>query len=134
MQIPRRARLGDLERAIMDRLWAIDPVIPESAMTVREIHESIAQERDIAYTTVMTVLDRMSKKGLVTRERDGRAWRYLPVSTSEELTADLLRDSLEHIESSDRRAAMLHFLDAASAEEIDDLKAALAQLESRQAG
>ena len=47
MQIPRRARLGDLERAIMDRLWAIDPVIPESAMTVREIHESIAQERDI---------------------------------------------------------------------------------------
>lgn len=134
MQIPRRARLGDLERAIMDRLWAIDPVIPESAMTVREIHESIAQERDIAYTTVMTVLDRMSKKGLVTRERDGRAWRYLPVSTSEELTADLLRDSLEHIESSDRRAAMLHFLDAASPEEIDDLKAALAQLESRQAG
>ena len=134
MQIPRRARLGDLERAIMDRLWAIDPVIPESAMTVREIHESIAQERDIAYTTVMTVLDRMSKKGLVTRERDGRAWRYLPVSTSEELTAALLRDSLEHIESSDRRAAMLHFLDAASAEEIDDLKAALAQLESRQAG
>ena len=132
MQIPRRARLGDLERAIMDRLWAIDPVIPESAMTVREIHESIAQERDIAYTTVMTVLDRMSKKGLVTRERDGRAWRYLPVSTSEELTADLLRDSLEHIESSDRRAAMLHFLDAASAEEIDDLKAALAELESRQ--
>ena len=134
MQIPRRARLGDLERAIMDRLWAIDPVIPESAMTVREIHESIARERDIAYTTVMTVLDRMSKKGLVTRERDGRAWRYLPVSTSEELTADLLRDSLEHIESSDRRAAMLHFLDAASPEEIDDLKAALAQLESRQAG
>ena len=103
-------------------------------MTVREIHESIARERDIAYTTVMTVLDRMSKKGLVTRERDGRAWRYLPVSTSEELTADLLRDSLEHIESSDRRAAMLHFLDAASPEEIDDLKAALAQLESRQAG
>ena len=134
MQIPRRARLGDLERAIMDRLWAIDPVIPESAMTVREIHESIAQERDIAYTTVMTVLDRMSKKGLVTRERDGRAWRYLPVSTSEELTADLLRDSLDHIEASDRRAAMLHFLDAASPEEIDDLKSALAQLEARQAG
>ena len=134
MQITRRARLGDLERTIMDRLWAIDPVTPESALTVREIHERIAAEREIAYTTVMTVLDRLTKKGLVTRERDGRAWRYLPVSTSEELTADLLRDSLEHIESSDRRAAMLHFLDGASAEEIDDLKSALAQLEARQAG
>lgn len=132
MQITRRARLGDLERTIMDRLWAIDPATPEAALSVREIHDSIAEERTIAYTTVMTVLDRLTKKGLVTRERDGRAWRYLPVSTSEELTADLLRDSLEHIESSDRRGAMLHFLDAASPEEIDDLKSALAQLESRQ--
>lgn len=131
MQIVRKTRLGDLERAVMDRLWAIDTSDPDAAMTVREVHSSIAQERDIAYTTVMTVLDRLAKKGLVTRERDGRAWRYLPVSTSEELTAHLLRDSLEHIESSDRRAAMLHFLDGASPEEIDDLKAALAELESR---
>ncbi|KAB7744281.1 BlaI/MecI/CopY family transcriptional regulator [Nostocoides sp. F2B08] len=129
----RRARLGDLERAIMDRLWAIDPPTPEAAMSVREIHDSLSQERDIAYTTVMTVLDRLTKKGLVTRERDGRAWRYLPQSTSEELTAHLLRDSLDHIDTSDRRAAMLHFLDSASADEIDDLKAALAELESRQA-
>ena len=132
MKMTRRARLGDLERAIMDRLWAIDPPTPESAMSVREIHESISEEREIAYTTVMTVLDRLTKKGLVTRERDGRAWRYLPESTSEELTAHLLRDSLEHIDTSDRRAAMLHFLDSASAAEIDDLKAALAELESRQ--
>ncbi|MGA8046154.1 MAG: BlaI/MecI/CopY family transcriptional regulator [Dermatophilaceae bacterium] len=132
MKMTRRARLGDLERAIMDRLWAIDPPTPEAAMSVREIHESLSQERDIAYTTVMTVLDRLAKKGLVTRERDGRAWRYLPQSTSEELTAHLLRDSLDHIDTSDRRAAMLHFLDSASAAEIDDLKAALAELESRQ--
>ena len=132
MKMTRRARLGDLERAIMDRLWAIDPPTPESAMSVREIHDSLSQERDIAYTTVMTVLDRLTKKGLVTRERDGRAWRYLPQSTSEELTAHLLRDSLDHIDTSDRRAAMLHFLDSASADEIDDLKAALAELESRQ--
>lgn len=131
MKLTRRTRLGDLEREIMDRLWAIDPATPTAAMSVREIHDSISAQREIAYTTVMTVLDRLAKKGMVTRERDGRAWRYLPVSTSEELTADLLRDSLEHIESSDRRAAMLHFLDAASADEIDDLKSALAQLESR---
>jgi predicted transcriptional regulator len=133
MKMTGRARLGDLERAIMDRLWAIDPPTPEAAMSVREIHESLSQEREIAYTTVMTVLDRLAKKGLVTRERDGRAWRYLPQSTSEELTAHLLRDSLEHIDTSDRRAAMLHFLDSASADEIDDLKAALAALEARQA-
>ena len=132
MQISKRARLGDLERTIMDRLWAHAASHPEGSLSVRAIHMSISQEREIAYTTVMTVLDRLAKKGLVTREREGRAWRYQPVSTSEELTAHLLRDSLEHIESSDRRAAMLHFLDAASSEEIDDLKAALAELEARQ--
>ena len=132
MEIRRRARLGDLERTIMDRLWALDGTDSDAALTVRDIHESISQERDIAYTTVMTVLDRLTKKGLVTRERDGRAWRYQAVSTSEEITAQLLREGLEHIESSDRRAAMMHFLDAASAEEIDDLKAALAELEKRQ--
>lgn len=132
MEIRRRARLGDLERTIMDRLWALDASDSDAALTVRDIHESISQERDIAYTTVMTVLDRLTKKGLVTRERDGRAWRYQAVSTSEEITAQLLREGLEHIESSDRRAAMMHFLDAASAEEIDDLKAALAELEKRQ--
>ena len=126
-----RSRLGDLERTIMDRLWALDASDASDSLTVREIHESISTDRNLAYTTVMTVLDRLAKKGLVTRERDGRAWRYQPVSTSEELTADLLRDSLDHLESSDRRAAMMHFLDAASAEEIDDLKAALAALEAR---
>ncbi len=134
MKISRRARLGDLERAIMDRLWALDETDPTASLTVRDIHESISQERDIAYTTVMTVLDRLTKKGLVTRERDGRAWRYQPVSTSEEITAQLLREGLDHIESSDRKAAMMHFLDSASPEEIDDLKAALAELERRQAG
>lgn len=132
MQIRRRARLGDLERTIMDRLWALDESDSSAALTVRDIHESISQERDIAYTTVMTVLDRLTKKGLVTRERDGRAWRYQPVSTSEEITAQLLREGLDHIESSDRRAAMMHFLGSASPEEIDDLKAALAELEKRE--
>lgn len=131
MKLTRRARLGDLERSIMDRLWALDGSDPGAALTVREIHDSISEEREIAYTTVMTVLDRLAKKGLVTRERDGRAWRYQPVSTSEELTAHLLRDSLDHLESTDRRAAMMHFLDSASDEEIDDLKAALAALERR---
>jgi hypothetical protein len=42
------------------------------------VHDAIGIERGLAYTTLMTVLDRMSKKGLVERERDGRAWRYSP--------------------------------------------------------
>ena len=62
-------RLGDLERAIMDVLWDTD-----TSLTVREVSARLT-ERNLAHTTVMTVLDRLAKKGFARRERDGRAWR-----------------------------------------------------------
>ena len=62
--------LGDLERRVMEELWGA-----RRPLTVREVHTAIATERVIAYTTVMTVLDRLAKKGLADREQDGRAFR-----------------------------------------------------------
>ena len=76
-------RLGDLERVVMEHLWeaaGVGDTLFEGA-TVREVHLRFEGEREIAYTTVMTVLDRLAKKDLVTRERDGRAWRYSPADT-----------------------------------------------------
>jgi len=81
----------------------------------------------------MTVLDRLSKKSLVTRERDGRAWRYLPTDTREALTAQTMRRTMTDMDLTDRRAALLHFLDGATTDEIADLKAALAEIEGRAA-
>ena len=53
--------MGDLEREVMTRLWdASEP------LTVRQVHELLSRDRDLAYTTVMTVLDRLAKKNLVT--------------------------------------------------------------------
>lgn len=129
-------RLGGLERVVMERLWgaATEAGPPFPGCTVREVHESIEQERDIAYTTVMTVLDRLAKKDLVTRERDGRAWRYRPADSREAMTARTMRRTLDDMEVIDRRAALLHFLDGASTGEIADLKAALAEVEARAAG
>lgn len=129
-------RLGDLERVVMERLWDAATAAGGNASgcTVREVHESIEQDRDIAYTTVMTVLDRLAKKQLVTRERDGRAWRYLPADSREVMTARTMRRTLDDMEVTDRRAALLHFLDGASTDEIADLKAALAEVEARAGG
>ena len=121
-------RLGDLERALMEQLWDSATQRPEGA-TVREVLEALPAERGLAYTTVMTVLDRLSKKGLVTRERDGRAWRYTPAGTRESLTAETMRATLD--DASDRRATLLHFLDGATAEELEDLRAALSEVEQR---
>ncbi|KGN31692.1 transcriptional regulator [Knoellia sinensis KCTC 19936] len=125
---PSAPRLGDLERAVMELLWSGAADRPQGA-SVREVLEGLPADRDLAYTTVMTVLDRLAKKGLVTRERDGRAWRYTPAGTRESLTAETMRASLG--DATDRRTALLHFLDGATPEELDDLRAALSEVEQR---
>ncbi|WP_347354401.1 BlaI/MecI/CopY family transcriptional regulator [Intrasporangium sp.] len=128
-----RNRLGDLERAVLEHLWTEGPSHPEG-LTVREVHDVVGVQRDLAYTTLMTVLDRMAKKGLVTRERDGRAWRYHAASTRDELTSETMHHALGELAAGgDRRSVLLHFLDESTPEEIDELKAALAELEARQA-
>ena len=60
----RQARLGELEQAVMDHLWSS----PEP-QTVRQVHEPLSTHRDLAYTTVMTVLQRLAKKNLVVQHR-----------------------------------------------------------------
>ena len=82
-------RLGDLERAVMDHLWST----PEP-QTVRQVHEALSARRDLAYTTVMTVLQRLAKKNLVSQIRDDRAHRYAPVHGRDELVAGLMVDAL----------------------------------------
>ena len=125
-----RNRLGELERAVMEHLWSTAEAHPDG-LTVREVHDEIGVRRGLAYTTLMTVLDRMAKKDLVSRERDGRAWRYTPASTREELTSESLHHTLGELAGETRRSALLHFLDESTPEELDELKEALAELEAR---
>ena len=126
-------RLGDLERVVMEHLWdaATEGGDTFQGATVRAVLDRFHGERAIAYTTVMTVLDRLAKKDLVTRERDGRAWRYFPAKTREALTAQTMRRTLDDMDVTDRRTALLHFLDGATSGELEDLKAALAEIEAR---
>ncbi len=70
-KVRRMNGLGELERAVMDSLWSSD-----EPQTVRQVHVALSSDRDLAYTTVMTVLQRLAKKNLVTQLRDDRAHRY----------------------------------------------------------
>lgn len=117
--------LGALERAVMDRLWAAD-----GAQSVREVHQALGAERELAYTTVMTVLDRLAKKQLVRRTRDGRAYRYTPARTREQLVAEAMDAALGE-GGPDRNAALVAFVDRISADEAAAMREALARLESR---
>lgn len=96
--------LGDLEREVMTQLWAATA----GSLTVRQVHERLSGHRELAYTTVMTVLDRLAKKGVVTREKADRAYLYAAAQTREEMTAAVMLDALS--DSGDRDAALAHFL------------------------
>lgn len=106
----------------MDVLWASAPA---STMTVREVHEQVAKHREVAYTTVMTVMDRLARKDLVVQQRAGRAYRYRAHSSRGEMTASLMRTALDDIGSDDRTGALVAFVGEASAEELQALRDAL---------
>ncbi|MBF6327945.1 BlaI/MecI/CopY family transcriptional regulator [Nocardia transvalensis] len=123
------AGLGELEKAVMDQLWSAD-----EPQTVRQVHEALAARRELAYTTVMTVLQRLAKKNLVVQQRDDRAHRYAPVHTRDELVASLMVDALQQAdEVGSRRAALVHFVEAVGKDEAAALREALAKLEDAEA-
>lgn len=113
--------LGELERSIMDIIWA-----ESSALTAREVGRLIA-DRDLAPTTVMTVLDRLTRKGFLERTRDGRAWRYEPAASRDAYIAELMLEALDL--TGDRSAALTRFAQAVSGSEAEILRRALTELE-----
>lgn len=117
------AGLGDLERRVMEVLWAADAPI-----SVRQVHATLATERDLAYTTVMTVLVRLVEKGLAERELHGRAWHYRPSCSREDLTAEAMHSALGD-GAGDRSAALLAFVEKVSDDDVALLRQALGDLE-----
>lgn len=114
------ASLGTLERDVMAHLWGAG-----SAQTVRQVHEALS-ERGLAYTTVMTVLDRLAKKGVVRQERAGRAFEYSPVQSREEMTAAVMLEALgATTDPSARDAALVHFVGRVGPQGVAALRAAL---------
>jgi len=107
--------LGPLEAAIMDQVWSSG-----SALSVRTVYDRLANDRKIAYTTVMTVMDNLHGKGFLIRELMGRAYVYSPTRSREEYAASLLDDVLA--QSGDRTGALMHFVDGLGDEEIDELR------------
>lgn len=106
-------QLGQLEAVIMGHLWSV-----ARPVSVREVLEALPQ--DLAYTTVMTVMENLRRKDLLTRAKDGRAYRYLPRHTRGEHTAALMEEVLAT--SNDRRGTLLRFVEHIPAEELAELR------------
>ena len=121
------ASLGELERAVMDLLWAGQE--SSTANTLRyllarstraENGTSGHEGKDLAVTTVLTVLSRLERKGLVERERGTRPHRYQAVSSREDHTAELMHEVLGS--APDREAVLARFIGSVTDTEAETLR------------
>jgi predicted transcriptional regulator len=110
--------LGDLEAAIMDRVWRWD-----RPTTIRELVDDLNMERPLAYTTVSTVVEVLHRKGWLNRSKNGRAFEYAAAKSRDEYVAGLMREALTATKS--RRATFAHFVDDMSAAEVRAMREAL---------
>ena len=110
-------RLGELERAAMQVLWAVD-----GPLTARQVADALG-DRALAYTTWLTVLGRLEHKGLLARARDARAHTYTPVGSREDLVAGLMEQALG--QADDREAALQRFARSVTPAEAHALRRAL---------
>lgn len=126
------ATLGELERAVMELLWTqIDTAAAEdAAITANSLRDKLARSgssadgKELAVTTVLTVLSRLEKKGLVRREREIRPHRYRAVTSREEHTVELMHEVLGT--APDREAVLARFIGTVSEEEAETLRKILA--------
>ena len=115
------ATLGELERAVMERLWAAD--VPLAAATLREE----MADRGVALTTVHTVLTRLEQKGFVVHD-DGRPRRFTARASREEHAAELMHEVLGN--AADRQAVLARFVGGVDADEARLLRELLAAADS----
>ena len=82
----QKRKLTDTELEIMHVVWELD------GGTVRQVHEILNQQRPLAYTTVMTMMNILEEKGHLTRRKEGRAFRYRPVRPKSQVISGMVDD------------------------------------------
>src|ERR1700678_2626953 len=108
----------------MDRVWEHgEPV------TVRALFDELSAERTIAYTTVMSTMDNLHRKGWLDRVKDGKAYRYTATASREQYSARLMREALAG--GGDPEAVLSHFVAQMDGEESDALRAVVRRLTHR---
>lgn len=115
-----RRPMGSLEASVLEKLWRAG-----EALTPAQVNAEL--EGDLAYTTVMTILTRLWKKGLVTRARSGRAYAYAPAVPQAEYLAERMRGELRR--TRDRPAVLSQFVHRLTKKDTEALRDLLSELD-----
>ncbi|HPZ07226.1 MAG TPA: BlaI/MecI/CopY family transcriptional regulator [Candidatus Eremiobacteraeota bacterium] len=111
-----RKALGFLEADIMEIIWE------KGKLSVREVFEIIKNKRDIAYTTVMTTMDRLYKKGILSRKKIVKGYTYWPKVTEKRLEKHIIRETLKGLFSDMKEPVMSYFANSEEPEDIEIIK------------
>jgi predicted transcriptional regulator len=115
---------GELESVIMHMVW--DHGGP---VTVRDLFDELSHERSIAYTTVMSTMDNLHRKGWLQRVKEGKAYRYTATASREEYSARLMREALAV--GGDTETVLSHFVAQIGDPESDALRSVVRRLPAR---
>ena len=120
---PKVDSLGELETSVLEVLWAAP-----APLSVRDVAGELRRRPVLAYTTILTVLDRLHDKGFVAREKDGRAFLYRPRMGREALMGERAASALSK-KGAPESAVLMAFLDSVESRDpcvLDELAALIA--------
>ncbi len=100
-----RQILGDLEADIMELIWK------KGDLTVRDVYENLRHDREIAYTTVMTVMSRLAEKSLLEKIKSGSAYIYRPMVSESEFTQSTVKKVMKSLLEDFAVPSMNQFID-----------------------
>ena len=113
-----RKILGDLEADIMEVVWS------KTTITVREVFKELKKSREIAYTTVMTVMTRLAEKGLLQKIKQGNAFVYNAAKSKAEFTKSTIKKVITELLADFSTPAISQFIDSiddSQPEKMDEL-------------
>lgn len=122
-------RLGELELEVLDLAWSLGQI------DVKDAHRAIGRARGITANTVQSALERLFRKSLLTRERDGHAYRYSPAISRDEFRARAAASAVGELRGAQASGVLAAFVDIAAKADranLDRLEAILAEARAKQ--
>jgi BlaI family transcriptional regulator, penicillinase repressor len=98
-------RLGALQKAVIGIVWSL------GECTVHQVIEQMPRRKKPAYTTILTVMQKLEKSGWLTHRQDGRSYIYKPTRSREELGSRSIRQTIRQLFQGDVRTFMQHLIE-----------------------
>ncbi|RPJ71549.1 MAG: BlaI/MecI/CopY family transcriptional regulator [Acidobacteria bacterium] len=123
---PKSATLTPQELEIMKLVWK------KGEVTVRDVYEALLERRKIAYTTVMTMMRVLERKGYLKTRREDRAYVYRPAHPERQVVRSMVREFVDRVFNGSARPLLVHLVEdrRLSKKELEELERLVREVDS----